>query len=233
MGGRSPCQAQQGQRGHDIGGLRFPPAGLAAAGRGGPTQHHPRVRRKGQGTGWVRHLPPSWVQSRPHQDPPPPAVLGSGRGGPHTQPRVLGDGEAPSVIKPRSQCRLTWSGEGKVPSRRPGSQPYSAAGAQPQGSGAGSAVGFRRRTPRSSRLLWGRGQAWLPGQPSSPDPGGPSAAARPTQEWAPWAQGARCLLSGQASGRECSGAGRGRPSRTGRERGRDTPGAGRRPAPGP
>lgn len=97
MGGRSPCQAQQGQRGHDIGGLRFPPAGLAAAGRGGPTQHHPRVRRKGQGTGWVRHLPPSWVQSRPHQDPPPPAVLGSGRGGPHTQPRVLGDGEAPSV----------------------------------------------------------------------------------------------------------------------------------------
>ena len=64
---------------------------------GGPTQHHPQVRRKGQGTGWVRHLPPSWVQSHSHQDPTLPGVLGSGRGGPHTQPRVLGDGESPSV----------------------------------------------------------------------------------------------------------------------------------------
>lgn len=232
-GGRSPCQAQQGRRGHDIGGLRSPPAGLAAAGRGGPTQHHPRVRRKGQGTGWLRHLPPSWVQSRPHQDPPADPQCWGVEGVDPTHNLGSWGTERPPRLKPPSQCRLTWSGEGKVPSRRPGPQPYRAAGAQPQGSGAGSAAGFRRRTPRRGRLLWGRGQAWLPGQPSSPDPGGPSAAARPTQEWAPWAQGARCLLSGQASGRECSGAGRGRPSRTGRERGRDTPGAGRRPAPGP
>lgn len=100
--------------------------------------------------------------------------------------------ERPPRLKPPSQCRLTWSGEGKVPSRRPGPQPYGAAGAQPQGSGAGSAVGFQGRTPRSGRLLWGRGrlgfrgsppprtpedQVLLPGPPKSGHPGPKERAA--------------------------------------------------------